>query len=39
MPRKYLIEDGAQTQNTPETHAWWQRLPDGAIEATARPVR
>jgi glycosidase len=20
---KYLIEDGAQTQNTPETHQWW----------------
>ncbi len=21
---KYLVEDGAETQNTPETHAWWR---------------
>lgn len=28
---KYLIEDGAQTQNTPETHQWWQAF-RGAIE-------
>jgi alpha-amylase len=23
---KYLIEDGATTENTPETHAWWRRF-------------
>ncbi len=28
---KYLIEDGATTQNTPETHAWWKTF-RGAME-------
>ena len=31
---KYLIEDGATTQNTPETHAWWKTF-RGAIERTS----
>jgi glycosidase len=29
---KYLIEDGATTQNTPETHAWWKTF-RAAVEA------
>ncbi len=28
---KYLIEDGATTENTPETHEWWKTF-RGAIE-------
>jgi alpha-amylase len=30
---KYLVEDGSVTQNTPETHAWWQALRTN-LEAT-----
>jgi alpha-amylase len=31
---KHLIEDGATTENTPETHAWWKMFRT-AIEATS----
>ncbi len=31
---KHLIEDGATTENTPETHAWWKTF-RASIEATA----
>ena len=31
---KYLIEDGPTTQNTPETHAWWQTFRT-AVEKTS----
>jgi len=31
---KHLIEDGAQTENTPETHGWWKTF-RGAIEQTS----
>jgi glycosidase len=31
---KYLIEDGAVTQNTPETHAWWKTF-RGTIEGAS----
>jgi alpha-amylase len=31
---KYLIEDGATTENTPETHAWWRTFRQ-SIEAVA----
>ncbi len=31
---KYLVEDGAETQNTPETHAWWQTFRSAVDEKT-----
>jgi alpha-amylase len=31
---KYLIEDGASTQNTLETHAWWQTFRSSIDEAS-----
>ena len=31
---KHLIEDGAQTENTPETHGWWKTF-RGAIEQSS----